>query len=105
MPQKLVTLLTAKQAAKIAVDFIEGFYRDLGQDVQDVLLEEIELSDDAKAWQITVGFSRLGRASSKASAAMSEVLMPRYERARQYKTVSVDRATGDIPRMKIRTVD
>ena len=104
MPLEVANPLTAKQAAKMAIDFVEGFYNDLGQAIQDVMLEEIELSDDGSAWQITVGFSRLGRVNSAINPMIPEVLMSKFERTRQYKVVSVDRVTGDIPKMKIRTV-
>ena len=104
MPSEVANQLTAKQAAKLAIDFVEGFYNELGQAIQDVMLEEIELSDDGSAWQITVGFSRLGRVNSAVNPLIPEVLLPKYERTRQYKVVSVDRGTGEIPKMKIRTV-
>ena len=49
---------TVKQAAKTAKEFIEAFYSDLGEPVHDLMIEEVELSDDGAKWQITVGFSR-----------------------------------------------
>lgn len=104
MSSEVAAPLTAKQAARMAIDFVEGFYNELGQSIQDVMLEEIELSDDGSAWQITVGFSRLDRVNSPFNPMIPETLMPKFERSRQYKVVSVDRQTGDIPRMKIRTL-
>lgn len=104
MSAEVAAQMTAKQAAKMAIDFVEGFYKELDQPIQDVLLEEIELPADGSAWQITVGFSRLGRVNSTVSPILPEALMPRFERTRQYKVVSVDRTTGEIQSMKIRTV-
>ncbi len=104
MSAEVAAPITAKQAAKVAIDFVEGFYQELGQSLQDVLLEEIEPSSDGNTWQITVGFSRLGR-TNPGSSLIPEVLLPRFERTRQYKVVRVDRATGEIHSMKIRKAE
>jgi hypothetical protein len=104
MSTEVAAQLTAKQAAKMAIDFVEGFYNELGQLILDVLLEEIELSDDGNAWLITVGFSRTSQLNATIAPQPAAGLIPRFERTRQYKVVSVDRTTGEIQSMKIRTV-
>ena len=91
--------ISAKQAAKMAIDFVEGFYRDLGTPVLDIMLEELEPSEDDLAWQITVGFS--------SSPHVPESPIPVWARKndRHYKVVQVNRGTGEIRSMKIRHVE
>lgn len=61
-------------------------------DIQDLRVEEVELSEDDKSWLITLGFTRLG-----------EVLETcRYQR--EYKIFKVDAETSQVKSMKIRQV-
>lgn len=89
--------ISAKQAAKMAIDYVGSFYHDLGTPISDIMLEEVEPSADDQSWQITIGFSRHNPASP----------IPNWVRKddRKYKVVEVSRGSGEIRSMKIRHVE
>ena len=83
-------MLDVKEAAQRASAFLAGLYTD--QDVSNVQLEEVELSDDGKRWMITLSFpepSQLGT----------------FKFRRKYKVFTIDAKTGDVKSMKIREVE
>lgn len=89
-----------KRAAQAAINYIQNLYAD--KDLQDLLLEEIEFSEDAHQWLVTIGFSLPEIKETSAS-----IIMPSKtsrELSRRYKIVKIDAATGTPISMKIRVL-
>ena len=94
-------LFTVKQAVAKAMAAAGEFYAK--QDMVDLTLEEVEMSDDGKHWLITLGFFL---ASKKPPTDLGDRLRQiqgkTYER--RYKLFKVDVYTGKVGSMKIRNV-
>jgi len=88
-------MVEIKRAVSIAKDFIINLNSELG-DLNDLALEEISQTEDGKYWLVTMGFSRQKPPTSK--------LLPTYQMERVYKTIKVDKETGEPVAMQIRAV-
>lgn len=49
-------MIDVKEAVKIAQDYIGELYSD--EEIRDLTLEEVEISQDDKFWIVTIGFTR-----------------------------------------------
>jgi hypothetical protein len=49
-------MVDVKQAVARAMDYLKDMYRI--EQFKDVLLEEVDLSEDNKYWNVTIGFTR-----------------------------------------------
>ncbi len=90
-------MIDVKKAIALAVDSLKNFY---AEPVSDLLLEEVERSEDGKYWLITLGFSVLpsshpGNQFQQLSAALKTPV-------RIYKAIKIDADTGEFVSMKIR---
>ena len=90
-------MIDVKEAVKTATDYLGQLY-ELAQ-LQDILLEEVSLSDDEKYWYVTLGFSR-PLPSTDPMQKLTEGILKRYQR--EYKVFQIDSATGQVRSMKIR---
>ncbi|MEB3830519.1 hypothetical protein [Phormidium sp. CCY1219] len=72
----------------------------VGGQIEDVRLEEVELSEDKKFWFITLGFDVLKPASQ--NTLLSEMMPNREER--NYRVFKINAETGEVESMKIRQV-
>jgi len=88
-------MVEIKQAVSIAKDFVTNLNAELG-DLNDLALEEISQTEDGRYWLVTMGFSRQKPSPSK--------LLPSYQMERVYKTIKVDKETGEPVAMQIRAV-
>ncbi len=79
--------MDVKQATQIASNHLNNLYD--GQFISNVLLEEIELTEDEEFWLITISFQPPG-----------EIISSR----RRYKTFKIDATTGELQSMKMREV-
>jgi len=86
--------VTAKQAAQAAVKYLNDVCTPPA--IENVLLEEIELSDDARFWQVTLSFKQY-----PSTSAMSEIWDTAEKKLRVFK---VDARSGKVVSMKIRPV-
>lgn len=92
--------VTVKSAVRAAIDYIQDLYTD--KNLQDLLLEEVEFSEDTDQWIVTVGFSLV-----EAKEGATSLLMPiesSRELSRKYKVVKIDAETGKPISMKIRSL-
>lgn len=94
-------MIDVKQAVAAARAFLTGIYAP--RPLEDIELEEVELSEDGRRWLVTLSFLQLdplpgGPAISVATAILSRT------KSRTYKLIQVDAITGDAVSMKIRTV-
>lgn len=48
--------VTVKAAVKSAIEYLQFVQNELGGELQDVRLEEVELSEDKSYWLITLGY-------------------------------------------------
>lgn len=86
------TKVTARQAAQAATKYLKEVCTPPA--IENVLLEEIELSEDSRYWQVTLSFKQY-----PSTAALSEILDAPEKKLRVFK---IDTATGRVLSMKIR---
>lgn len=84
-------MIDVKQAVKTAMGFVQELYAN--NIPHNLLLEEVQLSEDEKYWLITVGFSRDAGWGTLAGNNGGE---------RAYKTVKIHAETGEPKEMTIR---
>ena len=84
--------VTAKQAAQAAAKYLNDVCAPPA--IENVLLEEIELSDDGRFWQVTLSFKQY-----PSSSVMSEVFDTAEKKLRVFK---IDTKTARVVSMKIR---
>ncbi len=91
----MVAKLTLKDAVNCAKSYVAELYQ--GEQVTDLMLEEIRLSSDEGVWHVTIGFTPpwvLRGLNSKFSVRPHD---------RVYKVVNVDSGTGEVRAIEIRT--
>ncbi|MEP7287963.1 MAG: hypothetical protein ABI947_19600 [Chloroflexota bacterium] len=101
-------MIDVKQAIKIAHDYLLSLYNP--DELIDLLLEEVERSEDDRYWYITFGFTRVLAVPTKAPQSAVSVaaaiqgtttdLKDNVERV--YKKITVRADTGKVQAMKIR---
>ena len=94
----MVDLRTAVSSAHnylISIQHIMG-------DLQDIRLEEVELSEDQKYWLITLGFEL--PVNTQNPFGIMAGITPKGEKLlkREYKLFKVNSETGEVEAMKIR---
>lgn len=88
--------IDVKDAAKAAAEYFVELYPDT--QYSDLMLEEVELSEDEKHWLITLSYASQPPASHPSGL---EKLFPKQD-SRKYKIFKIDTATGKVEAMKIR---
>jgi len=88
--------IEAKQAIEIALGTFSEFYPQFTG--ANVMLEEIEESEDGKWWLITLGYDAKRALSPHHRMFQSETY-------RAYKTFKIDKASGKVAAMKIKSVE
>ncbi len=91
---KVEPKIDVKTAVEAALQYVKSLYA--GQNLRDLLLEEVELSDRDNEWLVTVGFSL-------PKEEQGLLITPR-QLARHYKVVRVDAETAQALSMRIRDV-
>jgi hypothetical protein len=104
-----------REAISKTVDYIDDVKDTLGKNLENLLVEETELSEDRKFWLITIGFDREVDPNKERiyeSNSLVNVfglnktadLIPKIKRVaieRVYKVFKVDAQTGKIISMKM----
>ncbi|UCF99466.1 MAG: hypothetical protein JSV89_07980 [Spirochaetaceae bacterium] len=87
---------------KAAVSKAMGYLKDMYQIEQfkDVLLEEVDISEDNKYWNVTIGFTR--RQESTSGGPMATLIGQSTEFKREFKVFQIDAETGDLRSMRSR---
>ncbi|MDF5717484.1 MAG: hypothetical protein PUP93_27370 [Rhizonema sp. NSF051] len=93
--------LDARGAVMAAKKYFDEIQELIGSTLQDILLEELELSEDKNFWLITLGFNR-PVLKTKNPLFPELVASPEYKR--EYKLFKIDSETGEVQSMKIRQV-
>jgi hypothetical protein len=93
--------IPVKTAVSSAIQFIRELYED--EQIKDVLLEEVEFSELADQWLITIGFTKY-KIQEYSLPAVTDLILPDRETVRKYKTVHIDAQSGKPISMKIREI-
>lgn len=88
-------MLDVKEAARRASEYFAGLYDP--KQIDDVQLEEVEMSEDGKYWLITLSYPLL-------PAGLTPIPFGQISR-RKYKLFTIDAQTGEVKSMKIREVE
>jgi len=88
-------MLDVKEAARRASEYFAGLYEP--KSIDDVQLEEVEMSDDGRYWLITLSYPLLG-------AGLGLVPFGQISK-RKYKLFTIDAQTGEVKSMKIREIE
>ncbi len=95
-------MIGVKSAVISANHYLQLLQDNIG-DLQDIRLEEVELSEDKKYWLITLGFDLPVR--TKLPLAIPGLLTRENETfTRNYRVFKVNSETGEVEAMKIRKV-
>jgi hypothetical protein len=96
--------INVKDAVRIAVEYVRDLYAP--EELVDLRLEEVELTEAGTYWFVTLGFSRpeLQKQQSQnpgPGGAMIDLLRP-PALEREYKVVKINARSGDVQSMKMR---
>jgi hypothetical protein len=91
-------MVDVKEAVGKAMDYLKDMYQ-IGQ-FKDVLLEEVDLSEDNKFWNVTIGFTRLQESTS--GGPMATLIGQSAEFKREFKVFQIDAESGALRSMRSR---
>ena len=94
-------MIDVKQAVKKAMEYLHEMYD--AADFKEVLLEEVELSEDDRYWNVIIGFSR--RQVSTAEGPMASLVGPSEQFKREFKVFGIDAESGIVRSMKTKKSD
>lgn len=97
-------IIDVKTAVQKALDYVQQVYET--EDIRNLGLEEVKLSQDAETWSVTVGFSRPWSQDKVEPTPFSTLathpFQPKYPIDRDYKEVCLDARSGEVRGMEIR---
>ena len=93
MAQRTAPAINVQQATQSATAYLSDLQGFMGGLVEDIRLEEVELSEDGERWSITLSFARPG---------MNQLVPGQGQR--EYKLFEISAVTGKVQAMKIRTL-
>ncbi len=103
-----IPLIDIRTATNAAFEFLMANKDNMGSDVSDIRLEEVELSDDRSRWLITLGYNlQISREEAKSRQGLpTSIIIDKMTDTlkREYRVFQVDSATGNVESMKIRVV-
>ncbi len=92
-------MIDVKEAIASAKHAVSSFYE--AENLVDLRLEEVELSDDERIWQITLGFYVLNINPTQSPLAIA-IVGGSKKYVREYKVFRIDAESGEFRSMKIR---
>ena len=87
--------IDVKTAVLAARNYLQSLQDLMGGNIEDLRLEEVEISEDEKHWFVTLGFTVIKDRFKMLGLSQS---------ARTYKIFKIDSETGEVQSMKIREV-
>jgi hypothetical protein len=90
------TMIDAKQAVKKAMTYLNDMFDTT--EFKDVFTEAVELSDDDRFWDVTIGFLR--RQVSTSEGPMASLVGPTEGFKREVKVFRIDAESGTVRSMK-----
>jgi len=91
-------MVDVKEAVGKAMDYLKDMYQ-IDQ-FKDVLLEEVDLSEDNEFWNVTIGFTR--RQESTSGGPMATLIGQSTEFKREFKIFQIDAENGALRSMRSR---
>ncbi len=92
--------IDVKTAVIAANNYLQDMKDLMDVKLENLRLEEVELSEDTHEWLITLGFDTPARMNTLGNLALGTSSL--YQR--EYKILRVDSETGEIKSMKIRSL-
>ncbi|NIW23164.1 MAG: hypothetical protein GWN29_00570 [Gammaproteobacteria bacterium] len=89
-------MIKANEAVQIARDQMHAWF---GDELHALELEEVEISEDKRAWLVTLGYS-VKRSNPTASELMSAPVGAIPDSIRAYKLFTIDAESGEVRSMK-----
>ena len=88
-------MIDVKEAVKIAFEYVSNLF-DKDSKIEDLRLEEVEISDKEDYWYVTLSFvvRRKGLVESLPTKFVTE-----------YKKVKIDAGTGEVKSVTVRNID
>ena len=83
-------MIEVNEVTRKAIDYLKSFY----PEAERVQLEEIELSEDKKVWNVTISFE-------SQDTHTGSVLVT--GKSKKYKVFKIESKSGDVVSMKVRT--
>ena len=97
--------IDARKAVTSAIDYLNQMKDLMSENFSNPKLEELELSDDRQFWLVTLGYDvpyKLSNIEKLINPPPNLLGNTAYRRA--YKILHVDRNTGQVQSMKIRSI-
>jgi hypothetical protein len=91
-------MVNVKAAVSKAMSYLKDMYQI--EQFKDVLLEEVDISEDNKYWNVTIGFTR--RQESTSGGPMATLIGQSTEFKREFKVFQIDAESGDLRSMRSR---
>jgi hypothetical protein len=79
-------MINAKEAANIAMEYLNSFY----EGAKSIVLEEVELSEEKKSWSVTISFENMDPDDKNPSKIIQ----------RMNKVFKIDNTSGQVTAMK-----
>lgn len=92
--------LSVEAAIKTAIDYLQTIKNQISPDLQNIRLEEVEVSEDDRYWLITLSFTQPNDRTDNPLPGI--ITKPKYQR--NYKIFRINSNTGQVESMKIRTI-
>ena len=91
-------MIDVKEAVRTAANYLADLFAE--EDISDIRLEEVELSEDNQTWNVTLSFLRKVRVRGAPAEALSAGLGPQMDR--DFKVLTVRAEDGVVTSVKIR---
>ena len=98
-------MIDPRNAVKRATDYLDQMKDLIGQNLNNLRLEELELSDSRLFWLVTLGYDIPYKPSGVEKLMNQSYLSEETLYRREYKIFSVDSQTGQVQSMKIRSIE
>ncbi|MEM8504347.1 MAG: hypothetical protein AAF716_14480 [Cyanobacteria bacterium P01_D01_bin.1] len=92
-------MVDVTSAVASARNYLQGIQHLLDNSLENLRLEEVELTEDEKHWLITLGYDVPGKPQT-----MSQMFGPNSNYLREYKLFRINSDDGKVEAMKIRNV-
>jgi hypothetical protein len=100
------TTYPVKFAVDRSIEHFNGMKDLFGKDINNLRLEEIELTEDEKYWLITLGFNcKIEQQDEPIINPLNPIVKRSDSTERVYKTFKVDGKTGVVKAIKMRNLD
>ncbi len=94
-------MIEVKQAVETAANYLADLFAD--EDISDIRLEEVELSEDSQTWHVTLSFLRRRKATGQPLVdALRVGSVGGAQMDRDFKVLALRATDGQVTSLKIR---